>query len=120
MAFKVLCYPITGVVSLNCKSSLFILCPLLLSRIHHSAPASIDVLAELRQRRPDILDEKKLEIYIDGGVRRGTDVLKALCLGATAVGLGRPFLFGNAAYGEEGARHVISSKPLTFTDFLGF
>jgi L-lactate dehydrogenase (cytochrome) len=54
------------------------------------APAPIDVLIELRQTRPDLFN--KIEVYIDGGVRRGTDVLKALALGATAVGLGRPFL----------------------------
>ncbi|EJU06457.1 hypothetical protein DACRYDRAFT_44583 [Dacryopinax primogenitus] len=66
------------------------------------APASIDILWEIRQRRPDILDQKKLEVYCDGGFRRGSDVLKALCLGATAVGFGRPFLYANAAYGEEG------------------
>jgi len=66
------------------------------------APASIDVLYELRQRRPDILDNKKMEVYCDGGFRRGTDVLKALCLGATAVGFGRPFLYANGTYGEEG------------------
>lgn len=54
------------------------------------APAPIDVLIELRQTRPDLFS--KIEVYIDGGVRRGTDVLKAIALGATAVGLGRPFL----------------------------
>lgn len=54
------------------------------------SPAPIDVLIELRQTRPDLF--KKIEVYVDGGVRRGTDVLKALALGATAVGLGRPFL----------------------------
>jgi len=70
------------------------------------APASIDILWELRQRRPDILDQKKLEVYCDGGFRRGTDVLKALCLGATAVGFGRPFLYANGAYGEEGVIKV--------------
>lgn len=37
-----------------------------------------------------------------GGIRRGTDVLKALCLGASAVGLGRTFLFAQSAYGTEG------------------
>ena len=46
-----------------------------------------------------------MEIYIDGGIRRGTDVLKALALGARAVGLGRPFLYSLAAgYGEAGVR----------------
>lgn len=54
------------------------------------APAPIDILVELRQTRPDLLE--KIEVYVDGGVRRGTDVIKALCLGAKAVGLGRPFL----------------------------
>lgn len=54
------------------------------------APAPIDVLIELQQRRPELLN--KLDVYIDGGVRRGTDVLKALALGAKGVGLGRPFL----------------------------
>ncbi|KZP00040.1 L-mandelate dehydrogenase [Calocera viscosa TUFC12733] len=86
------------------------------------APASIDILYELRQRRPDILDEKKLEVYCDGGFRRGTDVLKALCLGATAVGLGRPFLFANGAYGEEGVikvAEVIGEEIATSMRLLG-
>ncbi|KDQ21573.1 hypothetical protein BOTBODRAFT_26009 [Botryobasidium botryosum FD-172 SS1] len=69
------------------------------------APAAIDVLYELRQKRPDLID--KMEIYVDGGVRRGTDVLKALCLGAKGVGLGRPFLYANGAYGEEGVVRVV-------------
>lgn len=51
-----------------------------------------------------------MEIYIDGGVRSGTDVVKALCLGAKAVGLGRPFLFANGAYGEDGVVKVCESK----------
>ncbi|RLN35985.1 peroxisomal (S)-2-hydroxy-acid oxidase GLO4 [Panicum miliaceum] len=46
-------------------------------------------------------------VLVDGGVRRGTDVFKALALGATAVMVGRPVLFGLAARGEAGARHVI-------------
>lgn len=68
----------------------------------------MSVLYELRQRRPDLL--KKHEVYIDGGIRRGTDVLKALCLGARGVGLGRPFLWGNSVWGEEGCRRVIESE----------
>ncbi|KAJ3558671.1 hypothetical protein NM688_g782 [Phlebia brevispora] len=47
----------------------------------------IEVLHKLRMERPDVF--AKLEVYIDGGVKRGTDVVKALCLGAKAVGLGR-------------------------------
>jgi isopentenyl diphosphate isomerase/L-lactate dehydrogenase-like FMN-dependent dehydrogenase len=47
------------------------------------------------------------EVYMDGGVRRGTDVLKALALGARAVFVGRPVLWGLAVDGEAGARRVL-------------
>jgi len=60
--------------------------------------ATIDAL-------PEVLDAVKgrgVEVYIDGGVRKGTDVLKALSLGAKAVFLGRPILWGLAHDGEEG------------------
>ena len=66
------------------------------------------VLYEMRQVRPDLLDE--YQVFIDGGVTRGTDVLKALCLGARAVGLGRAFLYANSVWGEEGCMRVIESK----------
>ncbi|KAL5314194.1 hypothetical protein ACEPPN_018619 [Leptodophora sp. 'Broadleaf-Isolate-01'] len=49
----------------------------------------------------------KLEIYVDGGIMRGTDVVKALALGATAVGIGRPYLY-SLAYGAEGVEHLTS------------
>ena len=49
----------------------------------------------------------RCEVLVDGGIRRGTDVLVALALGATAVQVGRPALWGLAAGGEEGARHVL-------------
>ncbi|KAG9035947.1 Cytochrome b2, mitochondrial precursor [Tulasnella sp. JGI-2019a] len=71
------------------------------------SPAPIDVLHELNQRRPDLTHNSKFEVYVDGGVRRGTDVIKALCLGAKGVGLGRPILYGNGAWGEPGVRRVI-------------
>jgi L-lactate dehydrogenase (cytochrome) len=66
------------------------------------------VLYEMRQVRPDLLE--RYQVFIDGGVTRGTDVLKALCLGARAVGLGRAFLYGNSVWGEEGCMRVIKSK----------
>ncbi|KAF8528928.1 FMN-dependent dehydrogenase-domain-containing protein [Hysterangium stoloniferum] len=66
---------------------------------------SVDVLYRLRRERPDVFD--KVEVYIDGGIRRGTDVLKCLCLGARAVGLGRPALYAQSAYGEAGVTRLI-------------
>lgn len=47
------------------------------------------------------------EVYIDGGIRRGTDVLKALALGAKAVLIGRAYIWGLAVAGEEGVSHVL-------------
>ena len=49
----------------------------------------------------------RCEVYVDGGIRRGTDVLKALALGARAVLLGRPILWGLAVDGESGVSHVL-------------
>jgi len=49
----------------------------------------------------------RMEVYVDGGIRRGTDVLKALALGARAVLVGRPVLWGLAVAGEAGARDVL-------------
>ncbi|KAI0082168.1 hypothetical protein K474DRAFT_1694475 [Panus rudis PR-1116 ss-1] len=66
---------------------------------------SIEVLYRLRRQRPDVFT--KLEVYIDGGVRRGTDVIKALCLGATAVSMGRPFLYAQSAYGTAGVVKMV-------------
>jgi hypothetical protein len=53
------------------------------------------------------------QVYIDGGARRGTDVIKALCLGAKGVGMGRPFLY-SLTYGEEGVVHAIESMFYLF------
>lgn len=69
------------------------------------SPAPIDVLYEIRVLRPDLFE--KIDIMIDGGVRTGADVVKALALGAKAVGLGRPFLYANGTHGQEGVRRVI-------------
>jgi 4-hydroxymandelate oxidase len=49
----------------------------------------------------------RAEILMDGGIRRGTDILKALALGAKAVQVGRPVLWGLAVDGEAGVRHVL-------------
>ncbi|TVY77030.1 Cytochrome b2 [Fusarium oxysporum f. sp. cubense] len=67
------------------------------------AQASILVLLELRKNCPEVFDQ--LEVYIDGGFERGSDILKAIALGATAVGIGRPFLY-SLIHGQDGAEHL--------------
>ena len=58
---------------------------------------------------PGIVDavDGRLEVYLDGGVRRGTDVLKALALGARAVCIGRPIFWGLGAGGEQGVMRMM-------------
>jgi 4-hydroxymandelate oxidase len=58
---------------------------------------------------PPIVDEvgDEIEVLVDGGIRRGTDVLKALALGARAVMVGRPVLWGLAVGGEAGVERVL-------------
>lgn len=66
------------------------------------APSTIEVLPEIVQAV-----NRKFPIVIDSGFRRGTDVLKALAIGANAVMVGRPILWGLGAYGEAGATRVL-------------
>jgi isopentenyl diphosphate isomerase/L-lactate dehydrogenase-like FMN-dependent dehydrogenase len=47
-------------------------------------------------------------VIVDSGFRRGTDIFKALALGATAVGVGRPYIWGLAAFGQEGVEAVLN------------
>jgi isopentenyl diphosphate isomerase/L-lactate dehydrogenase-like FMN-dependent dehydrogenase len=65
-------------------------------------PASIDALPRVVEAIAG-----RAEVLLDSGVRRGVDVLRALALGARAVLVGRPVVFGLAAAGEEGALHVL-------------
>jgi isopentenyl diphosphate isomerase/L-lactate dehydrogenase-like FMN-dependent dehydrogenase len=50
---------------------------------------------------------RRIPIILDSGVRRGTDIFKALALGATAVGIGRPYVWGLSAFGQEGVEAVL-------------
>jgi isopentenyl diphosphate isomerase/L-lactate dehydrogenase-like FMN-dependent dehydrogenase len=50
----------------------------------------------------------RMPVLMDGGIRRGTDVFKALALGADAICIGRPYLFGLAAYGDKGVAKVLA------------
>lgn len=58
---------------------------------------------------PEILDAigGRIPVLIDGGFRRGTDIFKALALGAKAVGVGRPYIFGLSAFGQAGVERVL-------------
>jgi len=58
---------------------------------------------------PEVVAEVggRIPVFVDGGVRRGTDVFKALALGARAVGIGRPFLWGLGAFGQAGVDRVL-------------
>ncbi len=67
------------------------------------SPAPIHCVQDVRQAIGSEAD-----LVVDGGVRRGTDVLKAIALGATAVSFARPYLFGLAAFGTAGAVQVVS------------
>jgi 4-hydroxymandelate oxidase len=74
-----------------------------------SSPATMEVL-------PEIADAVagRVDVIVDGGVRRGTDVLKALALGAKAVLIGRPYMWGLAANGSAGATQVLDQLRLEF------
>lgn len=67
------------------------------------APAPIDLVGPVAQAIGG-----QVEIYCDGGIRRGSDIVKARALGATACMIGRAYLFGLAAGGEAGVDHVLS------------
>ena len=67
-----------------------------------TAPATCEVLP----RVVDLVGDR-CEIYVDGGIRRGSDVLKAIALGARAVLVGRPILWGLTVAGEQGAADVL-------------
>jgi isopentenyl diphosphate isomerase/L-lactate dehydrogenase-like FMN-dependent dehydrogenase len=66
-------------------------------RSEESLVGTLDVLPEVAGAV-----KKRMPILIDGGFRRGTDVFKALALGASAVCVGRPYVWGLGAFGEEG------------------
>ncbi|MGH3263978.1 MAG: alpha-hydroxy acid oxidase, partial [Trebonia sp.] len=70
-------------------------------RMIDTTPSTIEVLAEI------VSAADGREVYLDSGVRRGTDVLKSLLLGARAVGIGRPWLWGLAVGGPQGVHRVL-------------
>lgn len=69
-----------------------------------TSPPSILILLELQLRCPEVFEQ--LQVFVDGGIRRGTDILKCLCLGARAVSVGRPILYA-LNYGQEGVEQLL-------------
>ncbi|KAM0231470.1 hypothetical protein ACHAPO_008580 [Fusarium lateritium] len=85
-----------------------------------TAPHPIQVLLEIRKFCPQVLSQ--LDVLIDGGVKRGTDVVKALALGAKGVGLGRAALYGPAGGGEKGVHRslqILAEETATALRLLG-
>jgi 4-hydroxymandelate oxidase len=72
------------------------------SRSEDSGRSTIDAL-------PEIIEavNGRIPILVDSGFRRGTDICKALCMGATAVGVGRPYIWGLGAFGQGGVERVL-------------
>ncbi|KAJ3972939.1 FMN-dependent dehydrogenase-domain-containing protein [Lentinula raphanica] len=75
------------------------------------ARSGVEILVEcvkhLKEKRGLSFPNQKFQLFVDGGVRRATDVLKAVALGATAVGIGRPFLYAYSAYGPDGVDRAL-------------
>lgn len=65
---------------------------------------------------PEIVDavHNKIPVFLDGGIRRGTDAFKAIAMGATAVGIGRAYLYGLGAFGEAGVAKVLDILKAEF------
>lgn len=77
-------------------------------------PATLSVLPAIADAVGD-----KVEVYLDGGVRRGSDVVKAVALGARAVLIGRPWLWANAAAGSAGVLAMLESVKGQISDTVG-
>ena len=72
-------------------------------RAAESGRSTIDCLPEIAR-----VVRKRVPVILDSGIRRGTDVFKALALGADAVGIGRPYLWGLGAFGQPGVERVLA------------
>jgi 4-hydroxymandelate oxidase len=75
-----------------------------------SRPWNLDTVPATIEALPPVVDRVagRIPVLVDGGIRRGTDVLKALAHGAAAVLIGRPYLYGLAVAGEAGVARVVS------------
>src|SRR5436853_7034535 len=74
-------------------------------RAEDSGRATIDCLSEIVQGVGG-----RIPVLIDGGFRRGTDIFKALALGASAICIGRPYVWGLASFGQPGGERVLEDR----------
>jgi len=72
------------------------------ARSEDSGRSTIDALPEIVEAV-----NGRMPILVDSGFRRGSDMVKALCMGATAVGIGRPYIWGLGAFGQPGVERVL-------------
>ncbi|KAG6008975.1 hypothetical protein E4U21_003527 [Claviceps maximensis] len=89
-------------------------------RAMDTAPPAVHTLLEIRKYCPQVF--RAVEVWVDGGIKRGTDVIKALCLGAKGVGLGRAPLFGLGAGGQAGVERmfeILQAETATCMRLLG-
>ncbi|KAJ5146284.1 Aldolase-type TIM barrel [Penicillium bovifimosum] len=85
-----------------------------------TAPPAVHTLLEIRKYCPEVFD--KIEVWVDGGIKRGTDVVKAFCLGARGVGIGRAALWGLGAGGVAGVKRtlqILTDETKTCMRLLG-
>jgi L-lactate dehydrogenase (cytochrome) len=68
------------------------------------APSSVETLVDIRKHCPEVFE--RCDVIVDGGITRGSDIVKAIALGAKGVGLGRPFLY-SLVYREAGVSKAI-------------
>ena len=88
-------------------------------RMFNSGISGVEALREIKKK----VSNKKIKIFVDGGVRRGSDILKLLCLGADFIGIGRPAIHGLICDGKEGVKNifnVLNSELLTAMTNGGF
>lgn len=77
--------------------------------VSNHAGRNLDTVPATLSALPEVVEQvdRRIPVLVDGGIRRGTDVVKAIGLGADAVLIGRPYLYGLAAGGSEGVRKVV-------------
>src|SRR5207245_9715586 len=78
-------------------------------RVAKHGGRATETLRSTLEALPEVVGESgnRVPVFVDGGLRRGTDIFKALALGAKAVGVGRPFLWGLGAFGQPGVDRVL-------------